>query len=61
MVSPRYQVERGTTNEINVSSSNTLSMIVACVSGFLTLCYLYPTGGLKNRPKILARRHLLTN
>ena len=29
--------------------------------GFLTLCYLYPTGGSKNRPKTFARRHLLTN
>ena len=41
--------------------------LVACVlvfiliNGSLTLCYLYPTGGSKNRPKILARRHLLTN
>ena len=39
--------------------------LVACglvlVNGSLTLCYLYPTGGSKNRPKILARRYLLTN
>ena len=31
------------------------------VNGSLTVCYLYPTGGSKNRPKILACRHLLTN
>ena len=35
--------------------------VLVCVNGSLTLCYLYPTGGSKNRPKILARRHLLTN
>ena len=38
-----------------------LRLYVSCVYGSLTLCYLYPTGGSKNRPKILARRHLLTN
>ena len=38
-----------------------LCVSLCLVSGFLTLCYLYPTGGSKNRPKILARRHLLTN
>ena len=26
------------------------------MNGSLTLCYIYPTGGSKNRPKILARR-----
>ena len=41
--------------------------LVACVfvlvfvNGSLTLCYLYPTGGSKNRSKISARRYLLTN
>ena len=30
------------------------------VFGSLTVCYLYRSGS-KNRPKILARRHLLTN
>ena len=43
------------------SVSSFVCRLVSCVSGFLTLCYLYPTGGSKNRPKILARRHLLTN
>ena len=36
-------------------------LVLVCVYGSLTFCYLYPTGGSKNRPKILARRHLLTN
>ena len=35
--------------------------VLVLVNGSLTLCYLYPAGGSKNRPKILARRHLLTN
>ena len=39
--------------------------LVACVfvflKGSLTLCYLYRNGGSQNRPKVLARRHLLTN
>ena len=43
------------------SVSSFVCKLVSCVYGFLTLCYLYPTGGSKNRPKILARRHLLTN
>ena len=43
------------------SVSSFVCKLVSCVSGFLTLCYLYPTGGSKNRPKIFARRHLLTN
>ena len=38
-----------------------LVLVFVCVNGSLTLCYLYPTGGSKNRPKILACRHLLTN
>ena len=41
--------------------SSIVCKFVSCVFGFLTLCYLYHTGGSKNRPKILARRHLLTN
>ena len=36
-------------------------LLLVLVNGSLTLCYLYPTGGSKNRPKVLARRHLLTN
>ena len=32
-----------------------------CVAGSLTVCYLYRNSGSKNRPIILARRHLLTN
>ena len=35
--------------------------VLVCVNGSLTQCYLYPIGGSKNRPKIWARRHLLTN
>ena len=35
--------------------------LVTCLRLCVSLCYLYPTGGSKNRPKILARRHLLTN
>ena len=31
------------------------------LNGSLTQCYLYRNSGSKNRPKILARRHLLTN
>ena len=31
------------------------------VNDSLTVCYLYPNSGSQNRPKILARRHLLTN
>ena len=31
------------------------------VNGSLTVCYLYRNSGSENRPKILARRHLLTN
>ena len=31
------------------------------VNGSLTVCYLYRNSGSKNRPKILAYRHLLTN
>ena len=27
----------------------------------LTVCYLYPTSGSKNHPKILAHKHLLIN
>ena len=38
-----------------------LVLVFVLGNGSLTLCYLYPTGGSKNRPKILARRHLLTN
>ena len=38
-----------------------LVFVLVFVNGSLTLCYLYPTGRSKNRPKILARRHLLTN
>ena len=36
-------------------------LLLVFINGSLTLCYLYPTGGSKNRPKILAHRHLLTN
>ena len=39
--------------------------LVACglalINGSLTLCYLYRNSGSKNRPKIFARSHLLTN
>ena len=41
--------------------SSFVCKLVSCVYGSLTPSYLYPTGGSKNHPKILARRHLLTN
>ena len=47
------------------SIGNCFTGLVACglvlVNGSLTLCYLYRNSGSKNRPKIWARRHLLTN
>ena len=46
---------------LSSSVSSFVCKLVSCVYGSLTLCYLYPTGRSKNRPKILARRHLLTN
>ena len=46
---------------LSSSVSSFVCKLVSCVYGSLTLCYLYPTGGSKSRPKILARRHLLTN
>ena len=46
---------------LSSSVSSFVCKLVSCVYGSLTLCYLYPIGGSKNRPKILARRHLLTN
>ena len=36
-------------------------LVLVFVNGSLTVCYLYRNSGSKNRPKILARRHLLTN
>ena len=36
-------------------------VLVASLSEWLPVCYLYRNSGSKNRPKILARRHLLTN
>ena len=45
---------------LSSSVSSFVCKLVSCVYGFLTLCYLYPTGGSKNRPKILARRHFVT-
>ena len=46
---------------LSSSVSSFVCKLVSCVYGSLTLCYLYPTGGSKNRAKILVRRHLLTN
>ena len=43
------------------SVSSFVCKLVSCVYGSLTLCYLYSTGGSKNRPKTFAGRHLLTN
>ena len=38
------------------SESSFVCKLVSCVYGFLTLCYLYPTGGSKNRPKLLTKQ-----